>query len=88
MAFLEPHSPDWFRALGQINPQQAAMTRQILGRAGNLEVCSVCGDAPAQDYEVVGMMFAEDVSATIRLCKDCEGIRSSTQGEKHRLIPS
>lgn len=87
MAFLEPHSPDWFQALGKLNPEQAAMTRQILSRAPNLEVCSVCGDAPAQDYEVVGMVFAQDIPATIRLCKDCEAIRKSTQGEKHRLIP-
>jgi hypothetical protein len=84
--FLKPHSGEWFVALAKINPQQAAQTRQMIELAGTLEACSVCGDMPAHDYEVVGAEFDQNTIATIRLCDDCRSIRQETQGEKYLPI--
>ena len=47
-----PHTTEWFAALSVWDPTQAAMTRQAINMAGSLEVCSVCGDDPAQDYRL------------------------------------
>jgi hypothetical protein len=81
MKFLTPHTAEWFAALESCNPQQAAMTRQIIGLAKRDDACSVCGDDPASDYKVTGVQFSKDIGATTRLCDDCQGIRAS-QGEK------
>ena len=84
--YLEPHSNEWFVALEKVNPQQASMTRQIIGLAGTKECCSVCGDTTTHDYEVVGATFGPQTPATIRLCDDCLKIRQETQDEKYRLV--
>ncbi|HLI17407.1 MAG TPA: hypothetical protein VKV22_03945 [Rhodanobacteraceae bacterium] len=86
MKYYVPHSPEWFTALEFINPAQAAGTRKILELAGDPGVCSVCGDSPAKDYEVVGVSFGAGVSATIRLCGDCKGIRETMHGESFREL--
>jgi len=75
---LKPHSSDWFEVLEKTDPQQAAMTRQVLSRAGRDDICSVCGDDPAADYEVAGA----PPPSTMRLCDDCRDIRSGMHGEK------
>jgi hypothetical protein len=73
--YLKPHSKEWFAALKRSNPQQAAHTQQIIGLAGSSEVCSVCGDHGAKDYEILKQKVAGDTVATIRLCDDCKNIR-------------
>lgn len=78
--FPKPHSPEWFGALASFNPQQAAHTETIVKAAGSPEVCSVCGDNPAQDYKLTNDLPPEAV-ATIRLCDDCLGMRGAA-GEK------
>jgi hypothetical protein len=80
-----PHTEEWFAALERFNPHQAAMTRQILELAGRADVCSVCGDAPATDFEVVRDGLPRDAVASIRLCADCLAIRTRNIGE--RLAP-
>ena len=70
---LKPHSPAWFAALSKQNPQQAQHTRRIVELAGSAEVCSVCGDDPAQDYRVASANSG--AIDTIRLCDDCRAIR-------------
>jgi hypothetical protein len=36
--------------LSRQNPQQAKMIRMVLEVAESIDVCSLCGDSPAQDY--------------------------------------
>jgi hypothetical protein len=86
MTYLIPHSHEWFKALARINKQQAAQTRQIVSLAGRVDVCGVCGDDPAKDYEILGVTFAPGVPATIRLCEDCKTIRERQYDEKFRAI--
>jgi hypothetical protein len=83
MNYLIPHTTEWFDALESCNPQQAAMTRQIVDLAGRTDVCPVCGDFPALDYKVVGASFTPQIGATIRLCDDCREIRRSTEVESY-----
>jgi hypothetical protein len=80
-AHLKAHSPEWFKALEKINPMQADQTRQILSLVGRDDVCSVCGDDPAPEYETVG----ENVPR-LRLCEDCRHLRVSMYGQKFLLI--
>jgi len=86
MAYVIPHSSEWFKALEALNPAQAAITKQLIDLAGKVEVCSVCGDYPTTDYKVVGVSFRPGVDATIRLCDDCRDIRTETQGESYEPI--
>ena len=80
--YPRPHSPEWFRALDASNPTQAAHTRQIIASAGRDDVCSVCGDDPAEDYKVIGSSFSAKAVASIRLCGDCREIRIEMHGEQ------
>lgn len=81
-----PHTPDWFKALGAFNPMQAAQTQQMVTMAGSDEVCSVCGDDPAADYQIVANSLPANAVATIRLCDDCLGIRTAA-GEHYAPFP-
>jgi hypothetical protein len=83
MKHLKPHTEAWFDALESCNPQQAAMTRQILQLAGQPDACSVCGEHGGHDYKVTGTNFSREIGATIRLCGDCREIRTRTQGESY-----
>jgi hypothetical protein len=73
--YFTPHSDDWFNALDAFNAMQAAHTRQILKLAGSDDVCSVCGDDPAKDYQLPGAGMPAKAVATLRLCDDFVGIR-------------
>ena len=86
MTYLTPHTAEWFSALESSNPNQAAMTRQIISSAGRSDVCSVCGDTPATDYKVVGAQFSTAIGASIRLCDDCREIRRSSMVESYIKI--
>ena len=50
--FPTPHTDEWFQALEDFNPLQAAITRQIVKLAGRADVCSIRGDRPASDYMI------------------------------------
>lgn len=81
--YLKPHSPEWFAALTRVNPNQAAQTKQILSLAGRDDVCSICGEDPAKDYKLAGAQTTSVSVATLRLCKDCLGIRRTQFGEHY-----
>lgn len=82
---LIPHSPEWFLALEQYNPVQAAHTRSIIKQAASRDVCSICGDAPVKDYRLVGHAIQEGAVTTLRLCSDCWGIRRAMYTESFGL---
>jgi hypothetical protein len=72
--YLKPHSTEWFEALSSFNPQQASHTKLVIKKTGSSDVCSVCGDDPAADYQLEGNLPTNAV-ATLRLCDDCLKIR-------------
>ncbi len=76
MTCLTPHSKEWFAALAKVNPQEAAHTKQIIKSAGHAEVCSLCGDGEARDYQVTNRWFGS-IPASFRLCEDCLSTRAS-----------
>lgn len=76
-----PHSEEWFDALSRFNPTQAAHTRRIVALAGRDDICGVCGDDPADDYQIVMATIPAHAVATLRLCEDCHQIRSNN-GER------
>lgn len=83
--FMKPNTPEWFEALELFNPDQAAITRQIISLAGREDVCSVCGDDESKDYKLESDNLPSNAVATLRLCKDCKQIRSSS-GESFKLM--
>jgi hypothetical protein len=85
MKHLNPHSKEWFVALGKLDPQQATATKKIVKAAHAEDVCSLCGDRPASDYEVADKWFDPETPVTLRLCEDCMSTRATTEGE--RLVP-
>lgn len=82
--YATPHFPEWFAALNEWNPYQAAMTRTITEREGRLDVCSICGDEPAPVYRTEGTPPPGSM-ATLRLCEDCLQIRG-LKGERFVLF--
>jgi hypothetical protein len=83
--YFTPHSPEWFAALEAFDQVQAMQTRAILKAAGRADVCSICGDNPAIDYNLVSPKPHPNAVATIRLCGDCLTIRKAT-GESFELL--
>jgi len=79
-----PHSAEWFAALEQQNPMQAAQSQAMVTSAGHDAVCSVCGDDPVKDWQVDPQDVPSGLVASVRLCDDCYEIRSAA-GE--RLVP-
>lgn len=73
--YHRPHSDEWFQALEAYNPVQAEVTRQTISAAGRNDICSICGEQPAIDYQITGEDLDADAVATIRLCDDCREIR-------------
>ena len=73
--YQTPHTEEWFHALEKFNPRQAEMTLAIVNAAGRTDVCSICGDHPATDYQIVDSPLANDAVATTRLCDDCKIIQ-------------
>ena len=84
--YPEPHSPEWFSALDAFDPAQAAHTRQILKSAGRKDVCSVCGDDPAEDLKIVREKLPVNAVASIRLCGHCRKIRGAMHGESYEPL--
>lgn len=73
--YFKPHTSEWFRALRAFDVTKAAMTETVVKSAGSLDVCSICGDDPAKDYELVDKFMERNAVATIRLCDDCLRIK-------------
>jgi hypothetical protein len=69
---IKPHTPEWFEALENLNPYQAAMTRRVIALAGNDNACSICGDSEAKAFAVANV----PPPASLRLCDDCHYCRA------------
>jgi hypothetical protein len=85
MKHLSPHSKEWFAAFSKMDPQQAAATKKIIKASGSDNVCSLCGDQPATDYEAADKWFDAETPVTYRLCEDCMSTLATNEGE--RLVP-
>jgi hypothetical protein len=72
---LIPHSTEWFEALTRFDANQAAHTAAVIRRAGRSDVCSICGDDPARDYEIDLTQADPGAVTTLRLCDDCLSIQ-------------
>jgi hypothetical protein len=74
------------RALDSFDPAQAAHTRQIIKSAGRKDVCSICGDDPAEDFRIVRENLPVSAVASIRLCGDCRNMRGAMYGESYEPL--
>jgi hypothetical protein len=83
---LRPHTPEWFKALEVWNPAQAEHTRTVIRAAGGPDVCSVCGDDPAEDYRLEEAYRPAGGVDTLRLCDDCLKIKRD-MGEPFVRLP-
>lgn len=80
---VRPHSPEWFSALEAWDPPQARHVREIVAAARTPDVCSICGDDPAQDYRLPKRFRTPAGVDTLRLCDDCLGMRRTRMGEPY-----
>lgn len=81
---LKPHSSEWFSALNIWDSAQAAQTRQMILLAGSIDVCSICGDDDARDYQLPEKHRPTKGVGTLRLCDDCLKLR---RGNSEPFIP-
>jgi hypothetical protein len=80
--YFKPHTPEWFAAMEAFDPIKATVTKIIVTSQGSLNVCSICGEAPSQDYELIDKHMQKNAVATIRLCDDCLKIKIRVHREK------
>ena len=57
------------------------MTQEAVRFGAKLNVCSICGDEPARDYQLIDEFMEEAAVAAIRLCDDCLGIKRNIHRE-------
>jgi hypothetical protein len=69
--YFTPHTPEWFRAMQDFDPVKAEIAKDAIASSGRAEVCSICGDLPADDYQIIDRYMPSNAVATIRLCDDC-----------------
>ena len=77
VAYLTPHTEEWFTILERWDPPQAMMIREAIALAGSPDVCSICGDDPANDYCLPAAYRSAGRVDTLRLCNGCVRIRHS-----------
>ena len=70
---IKPHTPKWFANLTKKGDAQSLMLAQcaqlhIDKNRGKHEVCSICGDTPSKEMKLKEL--------TMRLCEDCQVIRT------------
>ena len=81
--YYRPYSRKWFRALEAFDPSKAEITRLALLRAGgDLDVCQICGDSPAADYQLIDENMESNAVAVARLCDDCLNLKIAIHEEK------
>ncbi|VIO70474.1 hypothetical protein CI1B_31280 [Bradyrhizobium ivorense] len=83
--FHVPHTSEWFATLHQWDPVQAAQTKFVVDDAGREDVCSICGDDPADDYRLAKPFRPAGTTGTLRLCDDCLEIRRA-MGEPYEKL--
>lgn len=79
--YFTPHTPEWFQALEAFDPVRAEMTKDVLATTGRMDVCSNCGEQPADDYQIIDRYMQSNAVATLRLCDDCLRFRVITRND-------
>lgn len=74
---LRPHTAEWSAALSKWDPKQAALARLAIETEGREDVCSICGDDPAEDYDLPTALHQPGGVHTLRLCEFCLKVRQS-----------
>lgn len=85
--YPSPHTEAWLMAVEALNPDQAAVTSMLVRFAGRPDVCSLCGDHPAHEYQLLNEPLSPAALPTLRLCLDCHNIQSVPCGEKFVRLP-
>lgn len=71
---IVPHSELWFSIIDRVEPNLGAIARMSIRVMGSEDVCSFCGDPPA-DYRLINSADAIPGVPSLRLCSDCVEIR-------------
>ncbi len=78
---LKPHSRKWFDDLRIRNPHQALVSKIAVDSMGRSDICSICGDDPANDYVREMKDSSEKKNISLCLCDDCLATREIMFGE-------
>lgn len=75
MEEIEPHSEYWYSIIDIVEPKLATISRHAILSEHRIDVCSSCGDYPAQSYRLVNGVETMPGVPSLRLCDDCIDIR-------------
>lgn len=84
-ARIMPHTAEWLFIVEATDPYIAFQTRAILIATNRKDVCGICADDTALDFELRRTHQSKrHTILTLRLCRDCR-VRKENAGEE--LIP-
>jgi len=83
--YLTPHTHEWFAALDEFDPAQAAVTRHFLKVASRVDVC---GDKNAINYNAISKELTIHPASTMRLCVACRDLRAAVLRGKYIPLES
>ncbi len=69
--YFIPNTPEWLQAMAAYDPVKAEIAKDVIATTGRMDVCSICGDEPADDYQIIDRYMPSNAVATLRLCDDC-----------------
>ncbi|MGY8633546.1 YiiX/YebB-like N1pC/P60 family cysteine hydrolase [Bradyrhizobium sp. 14AA] len=80
MEQIEPHTEYWWSLIDRVEPKLAALSRHAVSAEGRTDICSSCGDHPANAYRVVNGAETMPGVPSLRLCDECLEIRRGIMG--------
>ena len=80
MEQIEPHTEYWWSLIDRVEPKLAALSRHAVSAEGRTDICSSCGDHPANAYRVVNGAETTPGVPSLRLCDECLEIRRGIMG--------
>jgi len=85
MTQIEPHSDGWFAIVDRVDRAFANGVRATIKCESAHDICTICGDHPLGDFEVLDSFVNERAIPSLRLCACCLEIRRGF-GDQLRLL--
>ncbi|KTE04344.1 hypothetical protein ATE68_01455 [Sphingopyxis sp. H038] len=67
----EPHSPIWFVIVDRLARRFGQQVRFTLQCEGSHSICTICGDQPIGDFQIVEAVTTPRGVPSLRLCTAC-----------------
>jgi hypothetical protein len=77
MAFIEPHSGEWFSIVNRVDPFLGSAVRATIACEHSREICTFCGFPAIGDFHVVEPVATRRGVPSLRLCDCCHATRAA-----------